>query len=473
MKLFLPTTQEAYKLLHLGTLAFANAEQQGVRVDVEYIHQKQEELDGMIRDEMAKLRGTKFYREWRDSQDTSPNINSGPQLRDFLYKVKKYEPAKYTKTGKKEVKEKGHSMKGSVDEEALRELEIPALDIILRIRKLQKVRDTYLEQLLVEEVGGYVHPFFNLHTARTFRSSADKPNLQNIPKRDEEAMKIVRNAIYPRPGHQLLEIDYGALEVAIAACYHEDPTMLEYLHTGGDFHGDVCQQIFFLDKLNRSRDDEDYLRKATKNSFTFPQFYGDYYKNNAKDFCKWVQLSRKRWKTGQGIDFHGTSISDHFISCGIKSFDHLVKHIEDIEHDFWTNRFPVYRQWKDDWWEQYKVSGYVDMFTGFRCRGFMDKNDTINYPIQGSAFHCLLWSFIELDRLLYFQGWDTRLIGQIHDSLLLDAHPDEVNKLLPIIRRITCEDLPKQWPWIIVPLEIDAEIAPIDGSWADKEKIKF
>ena len=102
----------------------------------------------------------------------------------------------------------------------------------------------------------------------------------------------------------------------------------------------------------------------------------------------------------------------------------------------------------------------------------MSKNDCINYPVQGSAFHCLLWSFIQLDKIIRFEKWDTRLIGQIHDAIILDVHPDELDMVIKRVRKVTCHDLPNEWKWINVPLEVDFEICPVDGSWAEKKKMK-
>jgi DNA polymerase-1 len=103
----------------------------------------------------------------------------------------------------------------------------------------------------------------------------------------------------------------------------------------------------------------------------------------------------------------------------------------------------------------------------------MSRNDCINYPVQGAAFHCLLWAFIELDRIMRDEQWDTRLIGQIHDAIVLDVHPDELSHVVEVIRRVTCSDLPNAWKWINVPLDVEMELCPIDKSWADKEKTKY
>ena len=132
-----------------------------------------------------------------------------------------------------------------------------------------------------------------------------------------------------------------------------------------------------------------YLRNATKNSFVFPQFYGDYYANNAQGFCNsWLHLPLGRWKPGTGPDMPDGKLSDHMISKGIKSYQDFEDHMKKIEKDFWGNRFRVYQKWKDTWVEAYQKKGFFDMYTGFRCSGIMKKNEVINYPVQGAAIHC-------------------------------------------------------------------------------------
>ncbi|MFP4019736.1 MAG: DNA polymerase, partial [Bacteroidales bacterium] len=316
-------------------------------------------------------------------------------------------------------------------------------------------------------------------------NSSDRPNFQNIPARDKEAMQITRGALFPREGHQLLEVDFKSLEVAIAACYNNDPTMLSYLREGGDMHKDVAEQIFFIKNLDKHSEPGSTLRKATKNSFVFPQFYGDYYKNNAEGFCEWLKLPKRKKFRGKGIQFNDEkTIGDHLAENGIKSFGKKKKnsrgrisvtgfmgHIKEIEEDFWTNRFPVYYKWREKWWEKYLENGYIDMYTGFRCKGVMGKNNALNAPIQGTAFHCLLWSFIKLDQIL--RSWNTKIVGQIHDSIILDVAPDELDQLIKLIKQITEVDLPKAWTWINVPLSVEFEMAGVDQSMAEMEEIEI
>ena len=362
-----------------------------------------------------------------------------------------------------------------MDDESLRQMNIPELENLLKIRKLKRVRDTYLSAFAREQVNGYLHPFFNLHLVTTYRSSSDHPNFQNIPKRDEESMQICRKALYPRPGHQLLEIDYSGLEVRIAACYHKDSTMLKYItDPKSDMHTDMAKQIFMVDDFDKNIPSHYVLRQAVKNGFVFPEFYGDYYKNCAVNMaCGWGKLPQGKWSYGQGIEMPYGTLANHFIDKGIKSLDDFTNHVKKIEGDFWGRRFREYAKWKDRWYEKYKKCGYIDLLTGFRCSGIMGKNDCINYPVQGAAFHCLLWSFIELDKIIIKKGLDSRLVGQIHDSILLDVHPDELEYITEHAYNTTCFELPDVWKWIIVPLDIDAEVCPVDRPWSEKEKYVF
>jgi len=458
-------SRQAYNLLHDGILAFARAEQQGMRIDTEYCLQKKEELTERINTLEQEFTNTKFYRHWEKSLGSrKPNIDSNAQLAAFLYKVKGIEPAKTTETGK-----------GVTDEEALSQLGIPEVETLLEYRKLKKLRDTYLDAFIREQVDGYLHPFFNLHTVKTFRSSSDRINFQNIPKRDKLGMELTRGAIYPRPGHQLMEVDYSGIEVRISACYHNDPRMVKYIHDPTtDMHGDMAVQIFRLDHLDKTIGAHKLLRGAAKNGFVFPQFYGDYYKNCADNIaCRWCGLPKGPWKKGVGIALEDGHISDHLIKKGLKSYDAFETHLQKIEEDFWNNRFKVYTQWKEKWWSNYQRNGFIETFTGFRCAGVMRRNECINIPIQGSAFHCLLWSFIEIDRISREEKWDTRLIGQIHDAMVLDVNPDELDKVADTLHYVMCEALPEKWKWITVPLEVEAELCDVDAPWNEKKDYHF
>lgn len=455
-----PITKEAYQLMHEGTLALARAEQVGLRIDMEYCERMKSRLTKKMEVLERKFKETKFYKHWAHVSP-NPNIDSNFQLGHFLYDVKKMKPPRTTASGK-----------GAVDEESLSMLDVPEVQMIVEIRKLRKVRDTYLDAFARESVGGVIHPSYNLHTVRTFRSSSDRPNFQNIPKRDKESMQMCRRAIYPRPGHQLLEVDYSGIEVRISQCYHKDPTMQKYIEDPTtDMHGDMAAQIFLINNFNKNLPEHKFLRYCAKNGFVFPQFYGDYFRNCAENMvCRLGQLPKGKWRPGQGVAMPQGTLSDHLLSQGIKSYDDFEDHVKRVEDDFWGRRFLVYNQWKEKWWRRYQKRGYIDTLTGFRCVEPMRKNDCINYPIQGSAFHCLLWSFIQIDKVMREERWDTRIVGQIHDAVILDVLPSELKHVAQTVQEISCHKIREHWPWIIVPLDVEADICPVDGPWSDKEE---
>ena len=460
-----PKTKEAYNLLHEGILALARAEQAGIRVDVSYIEHQKIVLTRKINRLENEFKETNFFKHWEHTTGGKVNINSDQQLSHFLYKVKKLKPPKLTTNGQ-----------GSVDEDALKQLNIPELNILLECSKVKRLRDTNLDGFLREQVDGYIHPMFNLHLVKTFRSSANSPNFQNIPVRDEESMLVCRGGLYPRPGHQLLEVDFKGIEVSVNACINKDPTLIKYQkNPKSDMHGDMAKQIFLLDKLDKSIPAHKVLRYGAKNGFVFPEFYGDYYKNCAVGLCEWGQLPQSRWQGGEGLEigsFEPQWLSDHLISKGIKSFNAFTDHVQAIERDFWDNRFPGYAEWKNRWWKIYQRYGYFDTPTGFRCGGIMGRNDVTNYPAQGSAFHCLLWSFITLDNISIKEHWDSRLIGQVHDSALFDINKNELQHIIETVIDVTTKQLPDHFDWICVPMAVEMEICQVDQPWSMKKELK-
>jgi DNA polymerase I-like protein with 3'-5' exonuclease and polymerase domains len=408
-----------------------------------------------MKDLEEEFKETKFFKHWEHSTQGKVNINSGTQLAHFLYSTKKLKPAKLTETGR-----------GSTDEEALEQLNIPELNILAQKNKLKKCKDT-LEGFNREQVNGVLHPSYNLHLVVSYRSSSSGPNMQNTPKREEDAMKIVRRAIIPREGYQLMEVDFKGSEVSVNCAYNKDTNLIKYVcDPTTDMHRDMAKQLFFLKDFDKGHT---VLRQAAKNGFVFPQFYGDWYKNCALNLaCNWGGLSQGKWGASEGIQFNGTYLSDQFIANGITSLKKYEDYLKDIEKDFWDNRFPEYKEWKNRWWATYLKHGYFIMLTGFLCGGVMGKKEVCCYPAQGSSFHCLLWTFIETDKLIQRKKLRSRLLGQIHDSMIACVNPEETEYLQKAINKIATVELPEAWEWINVPLQVDFTVNGINSSWADK-----
>ena len=450
---------EAYQLLHDGAVVLAEVERAGIRIDVEYCRDKIAWLNERLSRADWRLRASELGRTWLRRFGNQTSFGSTKQLQTVLYADLGVKPFKTTEGGQ-----------DSVDEESLLQTNVDGIDHLLRQRGLKKTTEV-LQQFVKYQINGCLYPNFNLHTVVTYRSSSSEPNLQNVPKRDKEQMDICRRAIIPSPGNVILEIDKSGIEVAVAACYHKDPTMLAYLSDPtSDMHSDAAKKLFFLKgAISALRKKEGFattLRQASKNGFIFPEFYGDFFESCAQNVaCGWCKLPRiGNWSDDDGAVFDGHPMGWHLRQRDMHNLADYTQHVKRVELWGWRERFPPYFQWRRDWYAQYQRRGGFQMLTGFECRGVMGRNQAVNFPVQGAAFHLLLQTLIWVVRRI--RGWRSKVIGEIHDSLLIDAHPDEVAELVGMVRHIVAEELPRHWRWIIVPLRVEAAKSAVNGSWA-------
>jgi len=142
-----------------------------------------------------------------------------------------------------------------------------------------------------------------------------------------------------------------------------------------------------------------------------------------------------------------------------------------VEKDYWK-KFNVFKKWQEEWYRRYEKTGYIELLTGFRCSGYLGRNELVNYPFQGTAFHCLLWSLIQINAEFRERKMESKVIAQIHDNGILDCPPDEKEDVISLCTEIATQRLREQYPWIIVPLAIEWESTEVDGSWYSKSDIK-
>lgn len=472
----IPITSEAYKLIHDGALALSYVEAAGMRIDTDYIKRTVIKTKKRITKITKNMQSDSVYKTWKKRYGSDTNMGSREQLGDILFNVLKL-PCNF-RTG---------SGKPQANETALATIDLPFVKQFVKVEKLKKATGTYLEAILREtNSDGYMHPFFNLHLALTYRSSSDHPNFQNIPVRNPKIAKLIRRCFIARDNHQIIEVDYSGAEIACATCYHKDPVMIRYIKTDpGRLHTDMATQIFKLTKEEMTAnvgDENDAkrikdIRYCGKNMFVFPEFYGDFYINCAKSL--WEAVNKMQLKTRAGLSLHEYLKSQGILKLGKCDLEqdprkHTFElHLKEVENDFWNNRFKVYGQWKKEWWDEYQSQGYFDTLTGFRIRGIMRRNEVINYPVQGSAFHWLLWSLIRIQKMLLKYNMKSLIIGQIHDSIVGDVHGKEKQNYLEIVQQVMTIDIRKHWKWINVPLSVEAEVAPVGGTWYDKQKVNL
>lgn len=455
--------RQGYELLHHGAIELARVEHNGIFINVDLLESTRRELESKMRKLEKALREDDVWKIWRKRYGSAASLTSRDQLSYVLYQALSFQVTTTTDAGKP-----------ATDEEALQKIDHPFVSQLVRYLKYEKALGTFLKGIEREVAFDRLHPFFNLHTARTYRSSSDSPNFQNQPVRDKEISEIIRRHFGPSPGCVLIENDFKGIEVALSASYHKDQNFISYITTPGkDMHRDMAAQIYCIDPKDVSKD----ARYGAKNKFVFPQFYGDWYLTCAKSLWDWAIK-------GKILGPGGVPILEHMAHLGIHELGDCDPdsepcpgtfecHIKEVEDDFWNNRFRDYGQWRKDWYRQYLDRGYFDMLTGFRVYGSFNRNSVTNYPIQGSAFHCLLWSLICVNRQIRKYRMKAKVVGQIHDSLIGDVPINELRDYLDIVEQVTTEWLPKHYPWLVVPPEIEYEIVLPGDNWFQKQEFRF
>jgi len=429
-------------------------QENGIPINVEYYIKAEAEVTGKIQELEEKIANEPYAKKFTNLYRKKFEHSKPADLKRLFFEVMKLDAKKLGTTDGGNI---------SLDEKALKDIGLPICEDILSLRKLLKVRDTYISQFVREEVNGKIHPFFNLTIARSFRSSANLPSFQNIPKRDDYAKKITRTGIVTEPDGGIGEIDFSGVEVCTSAAYHKDPNFIAYLTVdGSDMHRDNACDIWQVRKENL--DENGKIRFYIKNQWTFPQFYGDY----------WGSCGPTLWETAiekeKFVLRNGTPLVEHMHDKGIHNVDDFLKHCKKAEEKMWNERFKVYTAWKKEVNDFYIKYGYVETYLGFRFYGLLDRKQTTNYPIQGTAFHILLWSINRIQAFIKKEKLRSYLCGQIHDSCVFQWYPDERDYLLTEMNEICSKRVLKEFEWINVPFKIDVELSKVNGNFAELTK---
>lgn len=474
----------AYDLFHDGALTMADMEQNGMAIDLPYVQRQYKHITERRVPAMQQvLDGNEIIAKWKERHGKKFNMGSDRQLADVLVNVLGLDLPKTAKGN------------ASVNAAALEEVEddAPFVKEIANIERLKKVASTNLKGLMREAADGWLHPFFNLggdadgnHVVTSFRSSSSSPNFQNIPKRNPELERIVRRAFIPRPGMQRLSVDFKGVEVCVGACVHKDPMMIQYItDKRTDMHRDMAKQLYILGDDEWTKE----CRQSAKNHYVFPEFYGDWWMSTAREL--WRAVKKENLRTKAGI-----SLYEHLADKGIAQFrcahceavearrkKHrkdesccFENHVRLVEDDFWNRRFAGYTAWKTRHMQKYERDGYFYLLTGFRVGGVLRKNQVLNLPVQGPAFHCLLYTLNRIWHRDYGiakkEGWRSAAVGQIHDSGEQDVWPDERDHIIETYKRVISVELPKAFPWICVPMSAEFSVTPIGKSWYESKEIK-
>ena len=320
------------------------------------------------------------------------NLSSTQQLQKVLFEERKLKPGKKTKTG--------FSTDAEALEELAREDEVPAL--ILRHRTLSKIKSTYVDALPVQaDAEGRLHTNLLQTGTATGRLSSSKPNLQNIPIRDEEGRRI-REAFIAKPGSVLISADYSQIELVVLAHLSEDKNLIGSFLEGKDVHARTASLIFGIDEKDVSSD-----KRRIAKTINFGVMYG----MSAFRLANELQISRT-----EAADFIGAYFATY---SGVRAFiDDLIKKTE--------------------------ATGYATTIMGRRrfIPTINSGNKTekaaaeriaVNTPIQGSASDIVKTAMVNLDRALVKSKSPAALLLQVHDELILEcpkAAADEASNLV-------------------------------------------
>lgn len=390
----------------------SDMEMEGIRINSDFLNAYSKELEIEIQKlekRIIELAGVPF------------NISSPKQLGEVLFEHLKLDPkAKKTKTGQYQTGE--DILQGLSEHEIAR--------CILDVRQLQKLKSTYVDALptMINPKTGRVHSSFNQAVAATGRLSSNNPNLQNIPIRSDRGKEIRKAFIPKNEDYVLLSADYSQIELRIIAAIANEENMIEAFKQGYDIHQATAAKVFGK-PIEEVTSDERRNAKAVN----FGLIYGQ------TPFGLSQNLGIPRKEATQMID-------EYF------------------------KQYPGIRTYMSETIEFAKEHGYVQTLQGrrrylkdinsanFTVRGFAERN-AINAPIQGSAADMIKMAMINIHKRLKAEKDNikhSKMILQVHDELVFDAHKDEVE----LLKILVVEEMEKAMP---MNVPIKAEVGTGDN----------
>lgn len=363
----------------------ANMERLGFKVDtcgLTRYGKQLEEMEDQYKERIYYHAGCEF------------NVNSPKQLGEILFERLMLPGGKKTKTGY------------STNAEILEKLKPyhPIIEDILDYRQVAKLRSTYTDGLVkVADEEGRIHTTFKQTGTATGRLSSTEPNLQNIPIRTELGRELRRFFISKNEEYVLLDADYSQIELRLLADIAGDEHMREAFIKGEDIHTSTAAKVFGVDAEQVTSE----LRKRAK-AVNFGIVYG------IGDFSLAADLGISRQQARTYIDSY---------LAGYPAIDAYLNDIKQTAYE----------------------KGYVTTIFGRRryipelsernknLRAFGERV-AMNSPIQGTAADIIKIAMIRVDQRLRESGIDAKLILQVHDELLVEAHRDCADEALGILR---------------------------------------
>ena len=362
-------------------------ERKGIKIDVSYFKNYSSELEK----ELAKIEKA-IYEEAGEEF----NINSPKQLGDILFVKMNLPSGKKTKTGY------------STDVMVLEDLESYGYNIarlLLDYRKLNKLKTTYVDTLpnLVDS-NSRIHTSFNQIGTATGRLSSSEPNLQNIPVKTDDGIKI-REGFVAEEGKVLMSIDYSQVELRVLTSMSKDENLIEAYREEKDLHDLTARRIFNLS------DSDDVTREQ-------------------RTIAKIINFSIIYGKTAFGLAKE--------LKIPVKDASEYIKK--------YFEQYPRVTTFEKEVIEFGEEHGYVKTLFGRKryISGIDSKNKTIkaqaermavNTVIQGTAAEVLKKVMLKVYETLKDKD-DIALLLQVHDELIFEVEESSVEKYSEILADI-------------------------------------
>lgn len=336
-------------------------------------------------------------------------LASPKQLGEVLFEKLQLDPkAKKTRTGQY-----------ATGEDVLQKLsnKHKIVEDILIFRELSKLKSTYVDSLplLLNKRTNRIHTSYNQAVAVTGRLSSNNPNLQNIPIRTDRGREI-RKAFIPRNEEfVLLSADYSQIELRIIAAISEDKEMMAAFQQGIDIHAATAAKVYNVALEDVTSD----MRRNSK-SVNFGIIYGV----SAFGLSENLGIPRSEAKM----------LIDNYFA-----------------------QYPSIKKYMDDQIKFASENGYVQTLLGRKrwlkdinssnavVRGFAERN-AINMPIQGTAADMIKLAMIAIHKAFKEQNLKSRMLLQVHDELVFDAHRSELEIIKPLILDLMRNALPLSVP---------------------------
>jgi DNA polymerase-1 len=276
--------------------------------------------------------------------------------------------------------------------------------MVLEYRQLQKLKSTYIDALpaMINRRTGRLHTSFNQTIASTGRLSSSDPNLQNIPIRTEDGREIRKAFIPGDEYHKIMAADYSQIELRIMAHFSGDRNMIKSFQMGEDIHRRTAAEVYGV----KIEDVAPSQRRHAKTA-NFAIIYGV-----------------SAYGLSQQSELTLTEAKD-FISVYFKRYPGIKKYMDDIikfaqQHGYVATLFERRRYLPD-------ISA-----KSAPARQFAERT-AINTPIQGTAADMIKIAMIHIFELM--KGMKSKMILQVHDELVFDAHLSEIDQLQTLVKR--------------------------------------